>query len=51
MPEPALRAELIQGLVDAAARVAQRDPAAAGTVVAATLAQATGGLGQAGSCA
>ncbi|URM94498.1 TetR/AcrR family transcriptional regulator [Actinomadura madurae] len=51
VPEPALRAELIQGLVDAAARVAQRDPAAAGTVVAATLAQATGGLGQAGSCA
>ncbi|MFG2089746.1 TetR/AcrR family transcriptional regulator [Spirillospora sp. NPDC048824] len=42
--EPALRAELIQGLVDTAARLAQRAPSDAGTVIAATLAQATAGL-------
>lgn len=42
--EPALRAELIQGLVDTAARLAQRAPADAETVIAATLAQATVGL-------
>ncbi|XRQ13621.1 TetR/AcrR family transcriptional regulator [Actinomadura welshii] len=39
-----VRAELIQGLVDAAARLAQRDPARAEDVIAATLAQATRGL-------
>ncbi|MEU8797569.1 helix-turn-helix domain-containing protein [Spirillospora sp. NPDC048819] len=42
--EPALRAELIQGLVDTAARLAQRAPSDAETVIAATLAQATVGL-------
>lgn len=45
VPEPALRAELVQGLVDAAARIAQRDPSGAETVIAATLAQAVRGLG------
>ncbi|MGI5208488.1 TetR/AcrR family transcriptional regulator [Spirillospora sp. CA-108201] len=44
VPEPALRARLIQGLVDAAAVLAQRDPSGAETVVAATLAQALRGL-------
>ncbi|TDC56108.1 TetR/AcrR family transcriptional regulator [Actinomadura sp. KC345] len=42
--EAAVRAELIQGLVDAAARLAERAPAQAEGVVAATLAQATRGL-------
>ncbi|TDD32067.1 TetR/AcrR family transcriptional regulator [Actinomadura sp. KC06] len=44
VPEPALRAELVQGLVDAAARLAQRDPSNAEAVIAATLAQAVRGL-------
>ncbi|SNR87366.1 TetR/AcrR family transcriptional regulator [Actinomadura mexicana] len=44
VPEPALRARLIQGLVDAAAGLAQRDPSGAETVVAAALAQAVRGL-------
>jgi AcrR family transcriptional regulator len=44
VPEPALRARLIQGLVDAAAVIAQRDASGAETVVAATLAQAVRGL-------
>lgn len=43
--EPALRAELVQGLVDAAARLAQRTPSDAESIIAATLAQATRGLG------
>ena len=42
-----LRAELIQGMVDAAARLAQRAPTDAEAIVAATLAQATRGLSQA----
>ncbi|TDB95225.1 TetR/AcrR family transcriptional regulator [Actinomadura sp. 7K534] len=42
-----LRAELIQGMVDAAARLAQRAPGDAEAIVAATLAQATRGLRQA----
>ncbi|TDD82104.1 TetR/AcrR family transcriptional regulator [Actinomadura darangshiensis] len=46
VPEPALRAELIQGLVDAAARIVQRDPADADAVVGGTLAQAIRGLGR-----
>ncbi|NDU75598.1 TetR family transcriptional regulator [Actinomadura sp. DSM 109109] len=44
VPEPALRARLIQGLVDAAAGLAQRDPSGAGAVLTATLAQALRGL-------
>ena len=40
-----VRAELIQGLVDAAAGIAQRRPADAGAVIDATLAQAVRGLG------
>ncbi|TMQ91282.1 TetR family transcriptional regulator [Actinomadura soli] len=44
VPEPALRAELVQGLVDAAARLAQRDPSNAEAVIDATLAQAVRGL-------
>ncbi|MFF4237526.1 TetR/AcrR family transcriptional regulator [Actinomadura geliboluensis] len=44
VPEPELRAELIQGLVDAAARLAQRRPSGAGAVVDATVAQAVRGL-------
>ncbi|TDC91013.1 TetR/AcrR family transcriptional regulator [Actinomadura sp. 7K507] len=44
VPEAMLRAELIQGLVDAAARLAERAPAEAEGVIAATLAQATRGL-------
>jgi AcrR family transcriptional regulator len=51
VPEPALRAELIQGLVDAAAGLVQRDPSRAEAIVGATLAQATRGLGQAGASA
>ncbi|MFC4051866.1 TetR/AcrR family transcriptional regulator [Actinomadura syzygii] len=46
VPEPALRAELIQGLVDAAARLAQRTPSEAENVIAATVAQAVHGLGR-----
>ena len=42
--EAAVRAELIQGLVDAAARLAERAPNEAGSVVEATLAQAARGL-------
>ncbi|TDC71292.1 TetR/AcrR family transcriptional regulator [Actinomadura sp. GC306] len=42
--DAALRAELIQGMVDAAARIAQRTPGDAEAVIAATLAQATRGL-------
>ena len=44
VPEPELRAELIQGLVDAAARLAQRRPGDVAGIVDATLAQATRGL-------
>jgi AcrR family transcriptional regulator len=44
--EPALRAELVQGMVDVAARLAQRAPGDAETIIAATLAQATRGLRQ-----
>ncbi|MEU8345133.1 helix-turn-helix domain-containing protein [Spirillospora sp. NPDC048832] len=45
VPEPELRAELIQGLVDAAARLAQRRPDGAAAIVDATVAQAVRGLG------
>ena len=45
--EPALRAELIQGLVDAAARLVQRDPAGGEDVIAATVDQAVHGLARA----
>jgi AcrR family transcriptional regulator len=51
VPEPALRAELLQALVDAAAGLVQRDPSRAEAIVGATLAQATRGLGQAGASA
>ena len=44
VPEPELRAELIQGLVNAAARLAQRRPGDVAGIVDATLAQATRGL-------
>ncbi|GAA0558461.1 TetR/AcrR family transcriptional regulator [Actinomadura livida] len=46
VPGAELRAELIQGMVDAAARLAQRAPGDAEAIVAATLAQATRGLRQ-----
>lgn len=45
VPEAELRAELIQGLVDAAAGLAQRRPSGAEAVIEATLAQAIRGLG------
>lgn len=44
VPRAELRAELIQGLVDAASRLAQRAPADAEDVIAAPLPQATRGL-------
>ncbi|WP_329521482.1 TetR/AcrR family transcriptional regulator [Spirillospora sp. NBC_01491] len=44
--DPELRAELVQGIVDAAARIAQRRPAGAETVIRAAIAQAVGGLTQ-----
>ncbi|WP_233526279.1 TetR/AcrR family transcriptional regulator [Actinomadura spongiicola] len=44
VPDAEVRAALIQGLVDAAARLAQRDPSNADTIVATTLAQAVHGL-------
>lgn len=44
VPEPALRAELIQGLVDAASGLVQRTPSDAASIVAAAVAQATRGL-------
>jgi AcrR family transcriptional regulator len=46
IPEPELRAELVQGIVDAAARLAQRHPGgpAAKTIVDAAVAQAVRGL-------
>ncbi|GAA3923533.1 TetR/AcrR family transcriptional regulator [Actinomadura viridis] len=44
VPEPLLRAELIQGIVDAAARLAQDRPAQAGAIVRAAVAQAVHGL-------
>ena len=48
VPEPDLRAELIQGIVDAAARLAQRRPGGtpAAAVVDAAVAQAVHGLGR-----
>ncbi|MFC5746414.1 TetR/AcrR family transcriptional regulator [Actinomadura rugatobispora] len=46
IPEPELRAELVQGIVDAAAKLAQRRPGetAAATIVDAAVAQAVRGL-------
>jgi AcrR family transcriptional regulator len=45
VPEPELRAELIQGIVDAAAKLAQRHPAGSETIVREAVAQAVHGLG------
>jgi len=45
VPEPELRAELIQGIVDAAAKLAQRRPGDSGAIVRAAVAQAVHGLG------
>ncbi|NEA25724.1 TetR family transcriptional regulator [Actinomadura bangladeshensis] len=45
VPDAEVRAELIQGLVDAAAGIAQRRPGDAEAVVGATVAQAVRGLG------
>jgi AcrR family transcriptional regulator len=44
VPDPELRAELIQGIVDAAAKLAQRRPGESGTIVRAAVAQAVHGL-------
>ncbi len=44
VPEPELRAELVQGIVDAAANLAQRRPGQAEAIIAATLDQAVHGL-------
>lgn len=44
VPEAELRAELIQGIVDAAARIFQRRPAPAADIIAATVTQALTGL-------
>ncbi|MFC4911712.1 TetR/AcrR family transcriptional regulator [Actinomadura gamaensis] len=44
IPDPELRAALVQGIVDAAASLATRTPAAAETVVEAAVAQAVHGL-------
>src|SRR5690606_10759533 len=44
VPRATLRAELIQGMVDAAARLAQRTPGDAEEIIEATVAQATHGL-------
>ncbi|GLZ04688.1 TetR family transcriptional regulator [Actinomadura sp. NBRC 104412] len=45
VPEPELRAELIQGIVDTAAKLAQRRPGDSGAIVRAAVAQAVHGLG------
>lgn len=44
VPEPELRAALVQGIVDAAAGLAGRDPSAAPAIVDAAVAQAVHGL-------
>jgi AcrR family transcriptional regulator len=44
VPDPELRAELVQGIVDAAARAAQRHPTHATTITQAATAQAVHGL-------
>ncbi|MQY07795.1 TetR/AcrR family transcriptional regulator [Actinomadura macrotermitis] len=45
VPDPGLRAELVQGVVDAAAGAAQRRPGRAEAVIEAAVAQAVHGLG------